>query len=162
MATGIKPDPQCTDLYNKLKMTGGKAKPFEYLILHIDDKLNKVVPDVYPDLNSTLEMDEYKDVTGQPPSYKRLKDYLLAKASAYAFYHFEWSEKDGERSEYVMIAWCNDNKANITQKMKFSGTKDEVKKVLKVGKVIQCNDADDIDYKTIIKDLSKNKAIFTK
>ena len=155
--TGIKVDTECNTVYQSYKMTGGgKAKPYDFVTLKIEN--NKVVIDLCPEHGSTAEMEEYKDCTSEPPAFKRLKVYLLERSCSYAFYDFEWEEKDGvNKNDLKFIYWANDDKANTKDKMTYSGTKDEVVKVLKTGKEIQANDSSDLVYKDIIEDLSKGK-----
>ena len=162
--TGFKVNDECKSLYEEFKMAGKKALKYDYIVLVPDVKKGVVVVDSSPPYGESAGMEEYKDSTNEPPSYKRLREYLQTKSSAYCFYDFHWVQADGaseqKKSEIKFIAWSDDNRASGKEKMVFAGTKEAVKKALKYGdKDHSANDENDLIYKDILNDLSKGKKI---
>ena len=164
--TGFKVNEECKTLYEEFKMSGTKLPKYDYIVLVPDGDKGVVIVGDSPPYGESAGMDDYKDSTNEPPSFKRLRNYLKTKSAAYCFYDFRWVQADGaseqSKTEIKFIAWSDDNKATGREKMIFAGTKDAVKKALKHdNKDHSANDESDLVYKDILADLSKGKKIVT-
>lgn len=162
--SGFKVNEECRTLFEEFKMAGTESLKYDYIILVPDMKEGVVTVDCYPAYGKAAEMEEYKDATNEPPSYKRLREYLQTKPTAYCFYDFRWVQADGasdqSKCQIKLISWSDDNKATGREKMVFAGTKETLKKALRIGhKDHSAHYAEDLDYKDILSDLSRGKNI---
>lgn len=162
--SGFKVNDECKTLFEEFKMSGTNSLKYDYIILAPDVKKGVVTADCYPAYGEAAGMEEYKYATNEPPSYKRLRKYLHTKSTAYCFYDFHWVQADGaseqSKSQIKLIAWSDDNKATGREKMVFAGSKEALKKALRIGdKDHSAHCAEDLDYKDILSDLNKGKKI---
>ncbi|KAL8399034.1 hypothetical protein RB596_007754, partial [Gaeumannomyces avenae] len=142
---------ECIEKYNELKL----GKSLKYIIFKLsDDNKQIVVEEASGDndweafrnklINATI-----KSATG-----------AVSKAPRYAIYDFQYSlsSGEGERNKITFIAWSPDD-ASIKPKMVYASSKDALKRSLNgIAYELQANDADDIEYDSVLKAVSKGLA----
>ncbi|KAI9856566.1 MAG: cofilin [Vezdaea acicularis] len=150
--SGVSVSPECINVFNELKLGKGTVK---FIIYKLSDDYKEIVV----------------EDSSQDTEYEVFREKLLsAKAKGiggsegpgprFAVYDFEYDLKSGEgkRNKITFIAWSPDN-AGIKPKMTYASSKDALKRSLNgIAVELQANDRDDIEYETIIKDVSKGTA----
>jgi len=159
--SGVRCDQSVISKFNELKMSGGKGKEsLDFIVAKVEDKTGMIILDEAPEYGTTAAAQGgVEKIKGVPTSYKRLEELCITNGCRYAFYVFKWRQLDGERDAVVFIIYCDDN-AKTKQKLTYSTSKDAIKRACSgFGKTIEANDKDEIDYFTILAEISGNKYI---
>jgi cofilin len=137
--SGVTIEDDCIRSYNDMKLKHDKR----YLIYRITEDQSKIV---------------IEEVGEKAKTYADFKNSLFAKdGPRYAVVDFEYSKKEtGQiQDKLVFIFWCPDS-SKIKLKMIYASSKDSLTKPLNgIAKVIQANDADDIDEKEVQAQLAR-------
>ncbi|KAI6249406.1 Cofilin [Erysiphe necator] len=84
----------------------------------------------------------------------------MGKGPRFAIYDFnyELSSGEGSRNKIVFISWSPDDAA-IQAKMIYASSKDGLKRALEgIASEFQANDEDEIEYQSVLKNISKGLA----
>ncbi|KAK4651378.1 cofilin [Podospora pseudocomata] len=143
---------ECITAYNDLKLN----KKYKYVIFKLSDDNKEIVVD------STSESSpEYDDFRKKLINAKtKSKTGAVGKGPRYAVYDFEYNLASGEgvRNKITFIAWSPDD-AGIMAKMVYASSKEALKRALPgIATEVQANDADDIEYDSLVKTVSKGTA----
>ncbi|KAK4178516.1 hypothetical protein QBC36DRAFT_288452 [Triangularia setosa] len=143
---------ECITAYNDLKL----SKKYKYVIFKLSDDNKEIVVD------STSETGaEYDDFREKLINAKtKSKTGAVGKGPRYAVYDFEYNLASGEgvRNKITFIAWSPDD-AGIMAKMIYASSKEALKRALPgIATEVQANDADDIEYDSLVKTVSKGTA----
>ena len=137
--SGVTIEDDCIRSYNDMKLKHDKR----YLIYRITEDQSKIVIEEVGEKSST---------------YADFKKSLFAKdGPRYAVVDFEYkkSETGQIQDKLVFVFWCPDT-SKIKLKMIYASSKDSLTKPLNgIAKVIQANDADDIDEKEVQAQLAR-------
>lgn len=137
--SGVTIEDDCIKSYNDMKLKHDKR----YLIYRITEDQSKIV---------------IEEVGEKSKTYDEFKKSLFAKdGPRYAVVDFEYkkSETGQIQDKLVFIFWCPDS-SKIKLKMIYASSKDSLTKPLNgIAKVIQANDADDIDEKEVQAQLAR-------
>eukprot|EP00440_Ansanella_granifera_P031226 gb/GFBE01033905.1/.p1 GENE.gb/GFBE01033905.1/~~gb/GFBE01033905.1/.p1 ORF type:complete len:135 (+),score=59.30 gb/GFBE01033905.1/:1-405(+) len=131
MSSGVVMEDSIMDKFNEMKLKHTKR----FMIFKIDG--GKIV----------LEEEGEKEKT-----YKDFHEKLPKDQPRFAVVDVAWQTEDGRPQEkLVFIAWSPDD-CGVKQKMLYASSKDAItKKLTGLHKVLQCNDAADIEEDEIIK-----------
>ncbi|KAH8677990.1 cofilin [Xylariales sp. PMI_506] len=142
---------ECINAYNDLKL----AKKHKYVIFKLsDDNREIVVEETSSDKDWEVFREKLVNAT------HKSKTGAVGKGPRYAVYDFEYQLASGEgsRNKITFIAWSPDD-AGVMAKMVYASSKDALKRALTgIATEIQANDADDIEYETLLKTVSKGLA----
>ncbi|CAP71204.1 uncharacterized protein PODANS_6_5740 [Podospora anserina S mat+] len=150
--SGATVNEECITAYNDLKLN----KKYKYVIFKLSDDNKEIVVD------STSESGpEYDDFREKLINAKtKSKTGAVGKGPRYAVYDFEYNLASGEgvRNKITFIAWSPDD-AGIMAKMVYASSKEALKRALPgIATEVQANDADDIEYDSLVKTVSKGTA----
>merc|ERR1712194_933280 len=125
--TGVKVADECVEAWNDIKM----KKNMKYFVMMIKDK-KQIVIEHRGEAEGTWEAFLAQLPEDQP---------------RYGVFDVAYQTDDGRtQSKLVFINWSPDDKANVRDKMLYSGTKDAIKKKLTgCMKEVQANDLGDLD-----------------
>ncbi|VBB83807.1 Putative Cofilin [Podospora comata] len=147
--SGATVNEECITAYNDLKLN----KKYKYVIFKLSDDNKEIVVD------STSESGpEYDDFREKLINAKTKG--AVGKGPRYAVYDFEYNLASGEgvRNKITFIAWSPDD-AGIMAKMVYASSKEALKRALPgIATEVQANDADDIEYDSLVKTVSKGTA----
>ncbi|KAK0740657.1 hypothetical protein B0T18DRAFT_440241 [Schizothecium vesticola] len=144
--------PECITAYNDLKL----SKKYKYVIYKLSDDNKEIVVDTTSD--NGAEYDDFREALINAKT--KSKSGAVGKGPRYAVYDFEYqlSSGEGTRNKITFIAWSPDD-AGIMAKMVYASSKEALKRSLPgIATELQANDADDIEYDTVIKAVSKGTA----
>jgi len=150
--SGATVAPDCITAYNDLKL----SKKYKYVIYKLSDDNKEIVVDTTSD--NGAEYDDFREALINAKT--KSKTGAVGKGPRYAVYDFEYQLKSGEgtRNKITFIAWSPDD-AGIMAKMVYASSKEALKRALPgIATELQANDADDIEYDTVIKTVSKGTA----
>ena len=137
--SGVTIEDDCIRSFNDMKLKHDKR----YVIYRINEEQTKIV---------------IEEIGEKSKTYEQFKQSLFAKdGPRYAVIDFEYRKADtGQiQDKLVFVFWCPDS-SKIKLKMVYASSKDSLTKPLNgIAKVIQANDADDIDEKEIQAQLAR-------
>jgi cofilin len=137
--SGVTIEDDCIRSFNDMKLKHDKR----YLIYRINEEQTRIV---------------IEEVGEKTKTYEEFKQSLFAKdGPRYAVVDFEYRKADtGQiQDKLVFVFWCPDT-SKIKLKMIYASSKDSLTKPLNgIAKVIQANDADDVDEKEIQAQLAR-------
>lgn len=150
--SGATVNAECITAYNELKLN----KKYSYIIYKLSDDNKEIV------LDSTSE---------DGPEYENFREKLInattktkfggeGKGPRYAVYdvQYELASGEGTRNKITFIAWSPDD-AGIMAKMVYASSKEALKRALNgLAVEVQANDADDIEWASLVKNVSKGAA----
>ncbi|KEZ43796.1 hypothetical protein SAPIO_CDS3944 [Scedosporium apiospermum] len=142
---------ECITAYNELKL----SKKYKFIIYKLSDDNKQIVVEEASD-NKDWEVFREKLINATTKN----RAGALGKGPRYAVYDFEYqlASGDGIRNKLTFIAWSPDD-ASIQAKMIYASSKEALKRTLTgIATELQANDADDIEYDSIIKTVSKGLA----
>ncbi|KXX81235.1 Cofilin [Madurella mycetomatis] len=143
---------ECVTAYNELKLN----KKYKYVIFKLSDDNKEIVVD-----STSEDGPEYEDFREKLiNATSKSKTGAVGKGPRYAVYDFEYqlSSGEGTRNKITFIAWSPDD-AGIMAKMVYASSKEALKRALPgIATEVQANDADDIEYDSLIKTVSKGTA----
>merc|ERR1712227_411561 len=153
-ASGVKCSNALKLKYEEFKKSG-LAEKVDFIVAEIRD--GSIEIQEAPDAGTTATETGKNHVNGVPTSYLAMEKLCKEGQCRYAFYIFKWQEGARKMSNVVMICFSDDN-ADSKLKMLYSSSKEAVKQTCKGATIIQANDDDEINYFTVLGDISKNRA----
>ncbi|KAJ4307034.1 cofilin [Collariella sp. IMI 366227] len=144
----------CIAAYNDLKLN----KKYKYIIFKLSDDNKEIV------VESTSEDGaDYEDFRNKLIEAKsKSKSGAVGKGPRYAVYDVQYDLASGEgtRNKITFIAWSPDD-AGVMAKMIYASSKEALKRALNgIAVELQANDADDIEYESLVKTVSKGRRLF--
>jgi len=142
--------PECITAFNELKL----GKSLKYIIFKLSDDYKEIVVE-----HKSTEGD-WEAFRSQLMSAKSSSRGKEGKGPRYAVYDFEYELEAGEgkRSKITFIYWSPDEGALIMPKMTYASSKEALKNALSgLAAEVQANGEDEIEYETILKDISKGR-----
>ncbi|KAH6955179.1 hypothetical protein DER45DRAFT_572263 [Fusarium avenaceum] len=142
---------ECITAFNDLKLN----KKYKYIVYKLSDDYKEIVVE---HASESKDYDEFREKLINATSKSR--SGAVGKGPRYAVYDFEYSlaSGDGIRNKITFIAWSPDD-AGIQPKMIYASSKEALKRTLTgIAHEHQANDSDDIEYDTILKNVSKGLA----
>ncbi|KAK1639825.1 cofilin/tropomyosin-type actin-binding protein, partial [Colletotrichum phormii] len=137
---------ECITAYNELKL----SKKYKYIIYKLSDDNKEIVVE---EASADKDYDNFRE--------KLINAQTKSKSGPrYAVYDFEYSlaSGEGERNKITFLAWSPDD-AGVMAKMVYASSKEALKRSLTgIATELQANDADDIEYDSILKTVSKGMA----
>ncbi|KAG5952022.1 cofilin [Claviceps sorghi] len=149
--SGATVSQDCITAYNDLKL----SKKYKYIIFKLSDDFKQIVIE---DASTDSDWENFREKLIN--STTKSKSGAVGKGCRYAVYDFEYNlaSGDGVRNKITFIAWSPDD-ASVQPKMIYASSKEALKRTLTgVAHELQANDADDIEYDSIIKTVSKGLA----
>ncbi|KAJ9165026.1 Cofilin/tropomyosin-type actin-binding protein [Coniochaeta hoffmannii] len=142
---------ECVTAYNDLKL----SKKYKYIIYKLSDDNKQIVVD---EASSDDDWENFREklVNAQTKN----KNGSVGKGPRYAVYDVEYQLASGEgvRNKITFIAWSPDE-ASVMAKMVYASSKEALKRALTgVATELQANDADDIEFDSVLKTVSKGLA----
>lgn len=150
--SGATVSQECITAYNDLKLN----KKYKYVIYKLSDDNKEIVVDSTSE--DSPEYDDFREKLINATT--KSKSGAVGKGPRYAVYDFEYQLASGEgtRNKITFIAWSPDD-AGIMAKMVYASSKEALKRALTgIATEVQANDADDIEYDTLVKNVSKGAA----
>ncbi|TLS23716.1 uncharacterized protein PpBr36_06290 [Pyricularia pennisetigena] len=142
---------ECVTKYNELKL----GKNIKYIIFKLSDNNKEIVVE---EASGDSDYENFRkklvEATVKSPSG------AVGKGPRYAVYdfHYTLASGEGERNKITFIAWSPDD-AGVKPKMIYAASKDALKRSLNgIAHELQANDADDIEYDSVLKAVSKGLA----
>lgn len=150
--SGATVNAECITAYNELKLN----KKYKYVIFKLSDDNKEIVVDSTSEDGPQYEDFREKLINAQSKS----KTGAVGKGPRYAVYdvEYELASGEGKRNKITFIAWSPDD-AGVMAKMVYASSKEALKRALPgLAVEVQANDADDIEYESLVKTVSKNTA----
>ncbi|CAI0643587.1 unnamed protein product [Colletotrichum noveboracense] len=142
---------ECITAYNDLKL----SKKYKYIIYKLSDDNKEIVVE---EASADKDWENFREKLINATS--KTKSGAVGKGPRYAVYDFEYSlaSGEGERNKITFLAWSPDD-AGVMAKMIYASSKEALKRSLTgIATELQANDADDIEYDSILKTVSKGMA----
>ncbi|OIW27465.1 cofilin/tropomyosin-type actin-binding protein, partial [Coniochaeta ligniaria NRRL 30616] len=133
---------ECVTAYNELKL----SKKYKYIIYKLSDDNKQIVVD---EASNDKDWENFREKLG-----------AVGKGPRYAVYDVEYELASGEgtRNKITFIAWSPDD-AGVMAKMVYASSKEALKRALTgIATELQANDADDIEFDSVLKTVSKGLA----
>ncbi|KAH7157055.1 hypothetical protein EDB81DRAFT_788748 [Dactylonectria macrodidyma] len=149
--SGATVSQECISAYNELKL----SKTLKYIVFKLSDNYKEIEVE---HTSKDADWEDFRDKLIKATSKNRAG--VVGKGPRYAVYDFEYqlASGDGTRNKIAFIAWSPDD-AGIQPKMIYASSKEALKRSLTgIAVELQANDADDIEYDSIIKTVSKGLA----
>ncbi|KAL2017810.1 hypothetical protein VTK56DRAFT_1673 [Thermocarpiscus australiensis] len=150
--SGATVNAECVTAYNDLKLN----KKYKYVIFKLSDDNKEIVVD-----STSEDGPEYEDFREKLINAKsKSKTGAIGKGPRYAVYDVEYQLASGEgtRNKITFLAWSPDD-AGVMAKMVYASSKEALKRALPgIAVEVQANDADDIEYESLVKTVSKGTA----
>ncbi|KAF1972217.1 actin depolymerizing protein [Bimuria novae-zelandiae CBS 107.79] len=148
--SGVSVAPECISAFNELKL----GKDIKYIIYKISDDWKEIV------VEETSKEDDWsvfrEKLINAKSKDKKGKEGIGGR---YAVYDVSYDLESGEgtRSKITFISWCPDD-ASQYPRMMYSSSKEAIKRALNgLAADIQANDADDIEWESILSRVSKGR-----
>ncbi|KAI4155450.1 MAG: hypothetical protein LQ340_000996 [Diploschistes diacapsis] len=148
--SGVSVTPDCVSSYNELKLGKGTIK---YIIYKLSDDYKEIVVE---EKSGDADYEVFRDKLVNAKSTYRGKE---SKGPRYAVYDFEYelASGEGKRNKITFIAWSPDDAA-VFPKMTYASSKEALKNALNgLAAEVQANRDDEIEFETILKDVSRGK-----
>ncbi|RKU47352.1 cofilin [Coniochaeta pulveracea] len=149
--SGATVSQECVQAFNDLKL----SKKYKYIIFKLSDDNKQIVIDEASD-DQDWENFREKLINATTKS----KSGAVGKGPRYAVYDVEYQLASGEgvRNKITFIAWSPDD-AGVMAKMVYASSKEALKRSLTgIATELQANDADDIEFDSVLKTVSKGLA----
>ncbi|KAJ5338813.1 Actin-binding cofilin/tropomyosin type [Penicillium brevicompactum] len=138
----------CITAFSELRSQRHSHKP-RYIIYRITEDYNNVVVE-----DSSFEKD-----------YEVFRQKLVSAidsegrpAPRYAVYDVEYDlGSEGKRTKIVFITWVP-GETSVKDRMIYASTKEQLRKFLDVKASIHADDLDELEWKTVLKEVSGGKA----
>ncbi|KAL2050890.1 hypothetical protein ABVK25_008788 [Lepraria finkii] len=146
--SGVSVAPECVSKFNELKL----GKSIKYIIYKLSDDYKEIVVE---DSSSDSDWESFQNKLLSAKAPHKGKE---GKGPRYAVYDFEWEMESGEgkRKKIVFISWSPDEGTLVFPRMTYASSKESLKNALTgLGAEVQANRDDEIEYETILKDISK-------
>jgi len=139
-------DDECINKFNEFRLSRGKTKFIIYKIT--DDKKSVVVDEVSGDPDWEVFRSKLADA----------KDSLGNPAPRYAVYDVEYEiAGEGQRSKIIFISWVP-QETPTRLSMLYASTREVLKNAVNVVQSIHADDKSDIEWKSVLAEVSKGKA----
>jgi len=142
---------ECVQAYNDLKL----SKKYKYVIFKLSDDNKQIVVE---EASADKDWDSFREKLINATT--KSKSGAVGKGPRYAVYDFAYSlpSGEGERNKITFIAWSPDD-AGVMAKMVYASSKEALKRSLNgIATELQANEADDIEYESVLKTVSKGMA----
>ncbi|KFA66636.1 hypothetical protein S40285_03059 [Stachybotrys chlorohalonatus IBT 40285] len=149
--SGATVSQDCITAYNDLKL----SKKYKYIIYKLSDNYKEIVVE---EASEDKDWENFREKLVNATT--KTRSGAVGKGPRYAVYDFEYSlaSGDGLRNKITFIAWSPDD-AGVQPKMIYASSKEALKRSLTgIATELQANDADDIEYDSILKTVSKGLA----
>ncbi|KAA6410019.1 MAG: cofilin [Lasallia pustulata] len=149
--TGVSVAPECISTFNELKLGKGAIK---YIIYKLSDDYKEIV------VEKTSSDGDWETFQSQLMNAKASYKGKEGKGPRYAVYDFEYEldAGEGKRSKITFISWSPDEGTLVYPRMTYASSKEALKNALNgIAAEIQANRDDEIEYDTILKDITKGK-----
>ncbi|KAF2446527.1 cofilin [Karstenula rhodostoma CBS 690.94] len=148
--SGVSVSPECISAFNDLKL----GKDTKYIIYKISDDWKEIV------VEETSKVDDWsafrEKLINAKSKDKKGKEGIGGRYAVYDV-SYELESGEGTRSKITFIAWCPDD-APQYPRMMYSSSKEAIKRALNgLAADIQANDADDIEWDSILTRVSKGR-----
>ncbi|KAF9733580.1 hypothetical protein PMIN06_007953 [Paraphaeosphaeria minitans] len=148
--SGVSVAPECISAFNELKL----GKDTKYIIYKISDDWKEIV------VEETSKVDDWstfrEKLINAKSKDKKGKEGIGGRYAVYDV-SYELESGEGTRSKITFIAWCPDD-APQYPRMMYSSSKEAIKRALNgLAADIQANDADDIEWESILNRVSKGR-----
>ncbi|KAK7184265.1 hypothetical protein DPSP01_002741 [Paraphaeosphaeria sporulosa] len=148
--SGVSVAPECISAFNELKL----GKDTKYIIYKISDDWKEIV------VEETSKEDDWsafrEKLINAKSKDKKGKEGIGGRYAVYDV-SYELESGEGTRSKITFISWCPDD-APQYPRMMYSSSKEAIKRALNgLAADIQANDADDIEWDSILTRVSKGR-----
>ncbi|KAI5466921.1 putative cofilin [Mariannaea sp. PMI_226] len=140
-------------LVNKKKGSEGKLK---FIILKLSDDFTQIVVE---HKSTSEDYEEFRELLVNATATNKFGS--VVKSPRYAIYDFEYDVADRSvpENKVTFIGWSPDD-ADVRVKFNYATAKELLKKSFNfIAADVQANDADDLEWDTIVKTVSKGLAI---
>jgi len=149
MASGVKVDDECKNVYQQVKMNVKDKKKYRYAVFKISDDLSQIVTDT--DRMGTAENMDAEE----PAHFASIIGGLPADDGRYVIYDYPFQGSFGPSSKIILVLWVPE-KITIKKKMLYASSKDALKKSFPdCGAEFQADCPDDLTHKDIEQKLRK-------
>jgi len=147
--SGVSVAPECVSAFNDLKL----GKETKWIIYKISDDWKEIVVE---ETSTEADFGVFREKLLNAKSKDRKGKEGMG--GRYAVYDVEYeTDGEGKRSKITFISWVPDD-APQYPRMMYSSSKEAIKRALNgLAADIQANDADDIEFDTIIQKVSKGR-----
>jgi cofilin len=148
--SGVSVSPECVAKYNELKL----GKSIKYIIYRLSDDYKEIV------VEDASTDDNWEDFQEKLLNAKASHKGKEGKGPRYAVYDFQYELEGGEgtRNKIVFISWSPDEGTLVFPRMTYASSKEALKNALPgLAAEVQANRDDEIEYATILKDVSKGR-----
>lgn len=149
--SGATVSQECVTAYNDLKL----SKKYKYIIYKLSDDNKQIVVD---EASADKDWENFREKLVNATT--KSKSGAVGKGPRYAVYDVEYELASGEgtRNKITFIAWSPDD-AGVMAKMVYASSKEALKRALTgLATELQANDADDIEFDSVLKTVSKGLA----
>ncbi|KAF2637883.1 actin depolymerizing protein [Massarina eburnea CBS 473.64] len=148
--SGVSVTPECINAFNELKL----GKDIKYIIYKISDDWKEIVVE---ETSKDGDWNSFRDKLLNAKSKDRKGKEGIGGRYAVFDVSYELESGEGTRSKITFIAWCPDD-APQYPRMMYSSSKEAIKRALNgLAADIQANDADDIEWESILNRVSKGR-----
>ncbi|KAK3202395.1 hypothetical protein GRF29_161g1010570, partial [Pseudopithomyces chartarum] len=142
--------PECITAFNELKL----GKDLKYIIYKISDDWKEIVVE---ETSKEADWSVFREkLINAKSKDKKGKEGIGGRYAVYDV-SYELDSGEGTRSKITFISWCPDD-APQYPRMMYSSSKEAIKRALNgLAGDIQANDADDIEWETILSRVSKGR-----
>ncbi|MCJ1343102.1 cofilin [Peltigera leucophlebia] len=148
--SGVSINPECVLKYNELKL----EKKLKYIIYRLSDDYKEIIVE---DASSDEDWEVFQ---GKLLNAKASHKGREGKGPRFAVYDFEYELGGGEgtRNKLVFISWSPDEGTLVFPRMTYASSKVALKNSLPGLSIeVQANRDDEIEYATILNDLTKGR-----
>ncbi|KIW09596.1 uncharacterized protein PV09_00465 [Verruconis gallopava] len=149
-ASGVSVHPDCISAFNDLKL----GKNTKYIIYKISDDWKEIVVE---ETSENGDWDQFREkLLNAKSKDKKGKEGIGGRYAVFDV-QYELETGEGTRNKITFISWVPDD-APQYPRMMYSSSKDALKRSLNgLAADIQANDADDIEFETILSRVSKGR-----
>ncbi|KAJ4302612.1 hypothetical protein N0V90_001501 [Kalmusia sp. IMI 367209] len=142
--------PECISAFNELKL----GKDIKYIIYKISDDWKEIVVE---ETSKEADWSVFREkLINAKSKDRRGKEGIGGRYAVYDV-SYELESGEGTRSKITFISWCPDD-APQYPRMMYSSSKEAIKRALNgLAADIQANDADDIEWDSILTRVSKGR-----
>ncbi|KAL1608099.1 hypothetical protein SLS60_003038 [Paraconiothyrium brasiliense] len=148
--SGVSVAPECISAFNELKL----GKDTKYIIYKISDDWKEIVVE---ETSKEADWSVFREkLINAKSKDKKGKEGIGGRYAVYDV-SYELESGEGTRSKITFISWCPDD-APQYPRMMYSSSKEAIKRALNgLAADIQANDADDIEWESILNRVSKGR-----
>ncbi|KAF2680219.1 hypothetical protein K458DRAFT_407520 [Lentithecium fluviatile CBS 122367] len=148
--SGVSVAPECISAFNDLKL----GKSIKYIIYKISDDWKEIVVE---ETSTERDWAAFREKLLNAKSKDRKGKEGIGGRYAVFDVEYELESGEGTRSKITFISWCPDD-APQYPRMMYSSSKEAIKRALNgLAADIQANDADDIEWDSILTRVSKGR-----